>query len=100
MSNSERHTVIHTAILEALGLTLTEEENKVLATEGSISFDTLLKSRSLSEVGMALIRADALNRLPKRAESSDCQNCKDGFCFNGTCIRINTPPLELSVHID
>ncbi len=86
-----------------LGLRLSNTEVKILLSGETLPFEELTKNRSLSEIGTALIRADALSRLEQENPPLE-RKCEDGcswISFHGTgkCVCLfRLPTLELSIH--
>lgn len=107
MSNSkinENLAAFRSAIANALGLDLSDEEVKNLLLGEPISFEQLVESRSLSEVGLALIRSDALIHQSQVTENlnvgkSCIQICEPltGRCFP---LCISMPKVELRLDPD
>lgn len=89
------------AISKVLSLHLSQAELETLFSRKSLALDELTQSRSLSEIGMALIRADALavaEQVASGLEAKPKEKCiriLGGPC----CIRVGKEPLlELSIH--
>lgn len=77
----QQRTSAQDAISSLLGLELSDAEVDALLSGEALSFQKLTKSRSLSDVGTALIRADALSRSVQESSFSSLR-CRRG------CIRI------------
>jgi hypothetical protein len=88
---SDRHKIVRKEFSNKLGLELTDIEINKLIEGESLSIEQLMENRTLTQVGTALIRLDAL---------SATKQCPEGStyiwpfgCVNDT---IFTPRLQIS----
>lgn len=56
---------IREAFADELGLILSDSEIKLLLSDKTLSFEQLTQNHSLTELGTALIRIDAVNQFPE-----------------------------------
>lgn len=100
-SSEEQMAATQSAIGKFLSLHLSQTELETLFSSKSLAFNELAQSRSLSEIGMAMIRADALVIAGQTASGSGAK-LKKPECIKITdkfCIRIGRNPLlKLSIH--
>lgn len=93
LSNSlpDRNKIVREEFLNKLGLELTDIEVNKLIDGGSLSIEQLMQNRTLTQVGTALIRLDAL---------STTRRCPEGtiYIWPFGCVRIPDwmPRLQIS----
>ena len=99
--NSEKNQdAIRRQASDVLKLNLTDEEIETLLAGRTVAFGELTQKRSLSEIGMALIRADAFNHLRRNADSGEHEEqADDEICVGRLCIRFKKG-LELRLNSD
>ena len=88
------------AVSDVLGLELSDTEVEALLSDRALSLHDLAQNRSLSQIGTALIRADAMHHSSQNIEAlkGECPEAcfKVGrFCI---CTPFSPPGIELRLH--